>query len=496
MTRFLLLCLCIFLAASLVHPLGDADLGWHIAAGRWAIAHRSLPTVDLWNAGAVGTPWMPYSWSSELLFAGAEMGWGWPGLLFLSAVYAFLLVIGCAWSFSLISEDRVMGVLLTALAVAGCQDHFDLRPQTLTWVFLALATMCGDSYQREKRKDGPFVFFLLVCCFWANSHITTVFAFLACAAWGFEKNGRSLLPLICAGFLGSLITPHLGMEWLVAAKKADHPFLYSIISEFQPATIWHSSAALVLLEFALLAVLVRENPRALPLPIFLLTVIFLVLGFAVQKFIPYAAILISAAIARLWRERGVFNREKTPLSFAVQGLVSGFQALFERASWITAGLALLIGAGHLAQIAPHPIDRLSFPVAAMDFVKINHLPGPILNDFSDGGYVMYRYLLPDGTPEQFVSLDGRTNVNNPKIMEQYINTIFGNALWKDYFNTIQPNLVVWRNRYALPTLLSQSPDWCRLYSDSTERSVMRGWSVFLKRGSHFLCPAKEMGESS
>ena len=39
------------------HLLLDPDTYWHIAAGRWMLAHHSIPTVDPFSYTFLGAPW-------------------------------------------------------------------------------------------------------------------------------------------------------------------------------------------------------------------------------------------------------------------------------------------------------------------------------------------------------------------------------------------------------------------------------------------------------
>jgi hypothetical protein len=39
--------------------LGDPDTYWHIAIGRWAIAHRSVPQSDMYSFSMPGAPFTP-----------------------------------------------------------------------------------------------------------------------------------------------------------------------------------------------------------------------------------------------------------------------------------------------------------------------------------------------------------------------------------------------------------------------------------------------------
>jgi hypothetical protein len=44
------------LAAGL-HTVGDSDMGWHLATGRWVVQHRQIPRTDVLSFTSAGTPW-------------------------------------------------------------------------------------------------------------------------------------------------------------------------------------------------------------------------------------------------------------------------------------------------------------------------------------------------------------------------------------------------------------------------------------------------------
>src|SRR5882672_12141806 len=49
--------------------LGDPDVYWHLAAGRWIVEHGTLPNGDPFSHSMPGAPWMLQSWLTEVVFA-------------------------------------------------------------------------------------------------------------------------------------------------------------------------------------------------------------------------------------------------------------------------------------------------------------------------------------------------------------------------------------------------------------------------------------------
>src|SRR5436305_10973997 len=46
--------------------LGDPDTYWHIAVGRWIIAHREVPRFDVFSFSMPGAPFAPPEWLAEI----------------------------------------------------------------------------------------------------------------------------------------------------------------------------------------------------------------------------------------------------------------------------------------------------------------------------------------------------------------------------------------------------------------------------------------------
>jgi hypothetical protein len=40
----------------------DGDVSWHVATGRWIIAHGRIPTADPFSFTAAGHPWVATEW--------------------------------------------------------------------------------------------------------------------------------------------------------------------------------------------------------------------------------------------------------------------------------------------------------------------------------------------------------------------------------------------------------------------------------------------------
>ena len=105
--------------------------------------------------------------------------------------------------------------------------------------------------------------------------------------------------------------------------------------------------------------------------------------------------------------------------------------------------------------------RIASPVKAVEFLKANHLAGPMLNDYTYGGYLIW------AAPEYPVFIDGRADIFEwTGVFGEYMN-----------WSTLQsdPNLLLkkYKINYCLLTPQSEMahvlpllPDWKNVYSDS------------------------------
>src|SRR5512142_1291646 len=58
----------------------DGDVSWHIATGRWILAHHAIPHTDPFSFTWAGKPWVPIEWLAEVLYASAYEFAGYGGV--------------------------------------------------------------------------------------------------------------------------------------------------------------------------------------------------------------------------------------------------------------------------------------------------------------------------------------------------------------------------------------------------------------------------------
>lgn len=474
-------------------PVNDPDLWWHITIGRWIVAHKQVPLVDYWNMFSNGELWRAYSWSNEILLALIDSTWGGLGL----AVTQLLLGIGLALSLQFIygkmSRDYFIGALIGTYVAVATFNNFTLRPQVIVWILFAFVILIADEVSEKgfSRRRGAAL--LLLGCVWANSHLTAILGLGAVGLWLLQSSHSQLAvgrAVAASGsfFVGTLITPYLGGEWLTFFHKSGHPLKFQAISEFQPATILQFSSVFVLLLVFLLLV-VSYTTRALPtLSRALLAAGMLLAGLTAVKFLPFAVIVWGAMFAVWWRQSGRHHRTRIHDNFA-EGLLVAKEGLWKLSSQTGGAIAfvtLSISVVNISHLIRTPLNTARIPKSAVDFIEQHNLPHPLLNEFGTGGYLMYRFSDAQGEPRHKVAIDGRTNVNPDAIWNLYRASFSGRANWNEFIDKVGAKTIMWRQGSPFTSLLLLSPDWCRVFTTGSadeDQAVFIRYEDFRARGA-------------
>lgn len=463
--------IAVVLSALALAPLSDPDLWWHLVVGRWILANGTVPVQDHWNEFAAGSPWIAYSWSNELLYAVAENFAALPGLLVLKLLLSVVLLLSLGHVFCRTAGNWLLGFALAIAVAAACWPYFGLRPQVISWLCCLGVLHFAERIRSGSHNKLDFVALFAIFTLWANSHITVVFGFIVLGFWLINSKTLLLTPatkILC--FVATLCTPYLGREWLTLFSKAGHPFSHMYISEFQPANIFVLSTPVLLgLLVAVFATKKKSENSVLGGGRLFLAIAFLLAAITVQKFAPYAAMILAMLIASIYREQtageGHSMHNAPSHTFALASLVV-----------LLAG-GLLLMPKQLQQLRQELVDSNLVPVKAMNYIQQQQLPTPLLHGFTDGGYVLYRQSNESGVPTHKVFIDGRTNINSAEVTKTFRQALYGKKEWADLVNLTKANTVLWPKRFPLGALLEASGEWQKVYPQQAESN----WLVFVRK---------------
>ncbi len=478
--------IAVLVGTNVTGPITDPDLWWHITVGRWILSHQTIPYVDYWNVFGHGLPWRAYSWSSEVLYAGVEAVWGLVGIAWLKMVVAIFVVLALQYLFSAMSGSYFLGCLLGILTTAGFANHFTLRPQLLAWVLFGSVLFLVDRCCSHKVTRSRCVLLVLLGCCWTNTHLSAIIGVIGAFLWarqdkwGEESYRR---PLIVTGsfVLGTLISPYFGGEWITLFSKSDHVFQFSEIVEFGALTIKDRCAGILLIQIVLLVVLSYNN-RLLPsFSRIVLALGCVLVGALIVKFIPFAVVCLSAILARWFRdyEQGPEKESSSDRILAGVKLLQTRVCSLQIKTMQAVGFFMVcLIIFNCVQFHRNPMNREMYPWNAVDFIRKKNLHFPIAHGFGQGGFMMYQFSDSDGTPIERVVIDGRTNVNPPAIWTAFQGAQYGRREWEDYLEKTKAKTVVWKESFALSSLLRLSTDWCEVVDGASNPDK---FSVFISR---------------
>ena len=444
--------------------LNDADSYWHIVVGRWMVDHRAFPTADPFSFTFAGAPWIAKEWLSQILYAGAEALAGWPGMVALAAA-------SVAFAFALLARFLVnhlrppYAILVAAIAFLLAAPHVTARPHALA--FPVMVAFVAGLVRAADQRRAPSLWLLPLMVLWANLHGGFTFGIMMVAALGLdafvsapsERRARTALQWASFGLLSlaaGCITPYGWQPMLMTARILGLGPALSIIGEWRPADFSHLGG----LEIILLAGLGAALWRGVTLP-------------------PVRIlILLGLAHMALSAERnGEIFGLIAPL--VVAGPLAAQFAYLRAAPRAKAGLGVLAGAVAMAVVVLVPATialsaslhyapnlRIT-PAAAVAALKAAD-PGPVLNQYDFGGYLVY-----EGVP---TFIDGRTELFGGAFFARYVNavTLADIAGLDGLLDEYGIAATLFAPSTPAVAYLDRLPGWHRLYADDIAVVHVRG----------------------
>ena len=154
------------LCAMATRAVVDTDLYWHLAAGRYIVETRSVPTADPFSSTMLGRPWVDIYWLAQAGWYLLYQAFGPAGLSLLVTVLTMVSLLVC------VEATQRSGVC------ARLDSHFWLlsclvpvwtaRPHLMTYLLTAVTAYLVYLYkwrQIDRLWVIPLVFVL-----WVNMH--------------------------------------------------------------------------------------------------------------------------------------------------------------------------------------------------------------------------------------------------------------------------------------------------------------------------------------
>jgi tetratricopeptide (TPR) repeat protein len=443
----LVLVLANALAAGL-RTVSDTDMGWHLATGRWVVQHHAIPSTDVLSYTAAGTRWIYPPFAGVLLY-----------LIYCAAGYAGLswfCALACVGTVGYLVRKRdLASIVLAMCAVEPIAFRTGPRADLFNTVFLAV--FLGELWAFQGGSSKRLWLLPITMLIWVNFHpgfilgLAVIGAYLLLEACEFpfaERRGEALNRLRQAW-------PWLAGTAAVTLVNFWGPKLYSASFTLaglggQQQGAYNTSASIgeflaVPLSTHMLKELVDfrhpENGYT-----WLMAIAILVILLALWRKRPGVVVIQAAALflsVQHARFIGLFCVTTTIIGATLLGEACSTAAPSAQLRdgspkpppllHIPSALALLfvcaVGAITLLHTADFASNRTHvvfhtearfgvgeaswFPERAASFIRREHLPGNIFQEYGLGGFAAWRL-----GPEYRDFIDGRFDHLGPAVLVQ------------------------------------------------------------------------------
>ena len=414
--------LAVFIAATLasLRPIRSYDYFWHLATGRWIVAHHGLPATDPFALASARLPWINGEWLFQIILYPLQQAFGHAGISVAIALLAGLVVaLGFAVSNRFVSAP--FALMLAVLSWFGAQDRFGARPSTVAALLVVTAIIILSSSLSLLPRT---LLFAILSALWINVHPSALLAPLLAGLWWLGENFAGVKPRAEEGLRGAILPAFAAIALLA------NP--YGLRGITAPLHLLSSvnSGAFVNAEWL--------SSRPTMFPFLYLTIVLGALVFVQHRqwrahtgSFLIAALLAVLAIQHV-RNQGLFFAAYPLLvcpafppttARRMKALASAAAALLVTISLITNGL----GTG---------IDNSVFPVSAVRQLQGTGLRGHIYNPDQFGGFLIWSFY-----PERRVLQDGRNELYADYLREYEAARLDGRK-WKALLRKYDLNLAV------------------------------------------------------
>lgn len=355
-------------------PLSNPDTYFHLRFGQ-----EFLDGWSLRDPGSVSSfatrDWLPTQWLPQVLMAWAEERGGLAAVAWISGLQFVLLALVLTWVCRQ-HADLVVTAVVVPVTVAACFPALSMRPQVLSYAFMAVAV---HLWWRASTTGARAWWLVPLTWFWAMWHgmwpfvlVVGAVGVVACVAHRRPDLAemRRHVSVLAGCALAAAVTPVGPGLYAAVLTVAGRGRFFSEWGE--PDFTSAQGAAVVLLGASGLLVFLRRGtdwPTALMLG--------LGLGLALYstRTLPLAAVTLMPVAAAAFQS--LIGSAPTPIGRRAAGV----------------GLAsALLGLAILALVVPRTADEAPVRAEWVDDELDALPPGTVvLNDWGDGGYVMWAH---------------------------------------------------------------------------------------------------------
>ena len=448
----------------------DPDLWWHLKAGQQIVDTRSIPQKDDYSFTRQGSEWVAHEWLSEVIMAGI---YRLSGLVGLVTIFSLIIVIALLLVYWRCDGRPYAASIAILLAAAASSPLFGVRPQMLTLLLASVYIVLLERFDPKERSRRLW-WLVPLMLLWVNLH--------AGFALGLVLIGLYIVRAVLDGELDE-VRPLLIILVICTAVVPLNPNGFRMFS-YPYETLTSTSMAAFIQEWASpdfhkttylpFAVLLLSTLAAMALSPSRsrLGEVFLVLITALgalrsARHIPIFSLFAAPVLAKhLWAIAKARGWDRLLMGEEVRP--NGLKLVINVVLLLA---PLVLGVARVWHFATHQRDYVSIrnPIAAVEFLKSNHLPGPIYNRYGWGGYLIYHLY-----PEYRVYIDGRADVYGDAFFAEAMRVYDGLGNWREPLDRYGVRTVIIDPNVAMSTLLRNDREWSKVYEDDQAVIFVRG----------------------
>lgn len=467
MLAFLLLMLAVLTARS---RLNDPDMWWHLKMGQVICTAHAIPAGDLFSYTARHQAIVPQEWLGEVSIFLAYKWGGYSGMMLWLCAFAALLLVAAYAFCSLYSRNSKVGFVGAMLIWFFSSVGYAIRPQLIAYLFLVLELAL--IYLGRTRNPRWFFWLPVLFAVWINTHASFIlgmivacvylfssfFSFqagsLSAPAW--DRRCRRMLALALCVSAAALFLNPAGYRQIFypVDNMLNMPLMLASISEWAPLQLGSPAGigVLIVLSGVFLLPMVRRSE----------------LFFDELLLIAMGAWMAFSHLRLLY----VFGILAVPvLCRQISGSWDGYDSENDRV-WAN---ALMMAGAILISVLAFPRSRnldqqveAKSPVRALAFIRSHHLSGPMLNDYLDGGYLIW------AAPEYPVMIDGRADVYEwSGFLDEYAKWATLESNPNELLDRYKVNFCLLTSDSPMVHVLALLPNWQKVYSDNISVVFLR-----------------------
>lgn len=438
----------------------DPDFWWHIKVGRDIWQTQYWFSTDVYSYTAHGTPWIAHEWLGEIMLAGLTNFVGVIPLFVALVLVASCVTLALYYYGTICSGNCKAGFISIAAMGSLMLLSFSLRPQMFGYLFLVLTLIV-----LQKFREGviwplwtlPFLFLI-----WVNTHgsfvvgIGALAVYLCCGLKSFQIghikatawNAKQRIQLELAVLLSLAALPITPYGTQLAAYPGDMMFKQPInlahVNEWRSMPFNEHFGKLFLGMLVLIVVLQLVFRLTWRLEDLVLaiggTVLACIHTRMLLLFVPFSVPVFATMAARFLPPYQRAKEQYILNAVIMAGALSAMIYFFPSPRFLLNRL------------------EIDFPIQAVKYLNVHNVPGPMLNSYRFGGY-----LIGSG---RSVFIDGRGDLYERS-------GVLGDAIT---VSQMRPGAFQVLDRYQtnscmliagepLAVALEASPEWERIYSD-------------------------------